>query len=116
MGRDARKSLVFVNNKGADQPAHLRRLISAFVFRFLKSIICKLNTGEISIFLLVSVAEEKGFKLALTETPKTDFLASRPINNLQYGKGVWSMYSLPSLIRVFCFIQFWSRQILSQSL
>ena len=27
------------NNNGADQPAHLRRLISAFVVRFLESII-----------------------------------------------------------------------------
>ena len=35
---------------GADQPAHPRSLISAFVIRFLKSIICKLATGEISIF------------------------------------------------------------------
>ena len=26
----------FVNNKGADQPAHSRRMISAFVFRFLE--------------------------------------------------------------------------------
>ena len=40
----------FANNKGADQPAHPLRLISAFVIRFLESIICKLNTGEISIF------------------------------------------------------------------
>ena len=39
-----------VNNKGADQPAHPRSLISAFVIRFLKRIICKLATGEISIF------------------------------------------------------------------
>ena len=37
------------NNRGADQPAHLRSLISAFVIRFLESIICKLATGEISI-------------------------------------------------------------------
>ena len=40
----------FANNKGADQPAHLRSRISAFVIRFLESIICKLATGEISIF------------------------------------------------------------------
>ena len=38
------------NNKGADQPAHPRRLISAFVIRFLDSIISKLATSEISIF------------------------------------------------------------------
>ena len=41
----------FVNNTGADQPAHPRSLISAFVIRYLESIIvCKLATGEISIF------------------------------------------------------------------
>ena len=35
------------NNKGADQPAHLRRLISTFVIRLLESIISKLATHEI---------------------------------------------------------------------
>ena len=40
----------FVNNKGADQPAHPRSLVSAFVVRFLKNFICKLATGEILIF------------------------------------------------------------------
>ena len=40
----------FANNTGADQPAHPRSLISAYVIRFLKRIICKLATGGISIF------------------------------------------------------------------
>ena len=40
----------FANNTGADQPAHPRSLISTFVICFLKSIICKLATDEISIF------------------------------------------------------------------
>ena len=39
----------FANNTGADQPAHPRSLISAFVIRFFESTICKLATGEISI-------------------------------------------------------------------
>ena len=39
----------FANNTDADQPAHPRRLISAYVNRFLESAICKLATGEISI-------------------------------------------------------------------
>ena len=30
----------FANNTGADQPAHPRSLISAFVIRFLERIIC----------------------------------------------------------------------------
>ena len=40
----------FANNIGADQPAHPRSLISAFVIRFLERIICKLAAGQISIF------------------------------------------------------------------
>ena len=40
----------FANSKGADQSAHPRRLISAFVIRFSKSIISKLASREISIF------------------------------------------------------------------
>ena len=51
----------FANNTGADQPAHSRSLISAFVIRFYESTICRLATDEISIFLLVSVAEEHVF-------------------------------------------------------
>ena len=43
------KSGGFVNNKGTEQPAHLRRLISAFVIRFMESIISKLATSEISM-------------------------------------------------------------------
>ena len=46
----------------------------------MESIICKLATGEISIFQLVSVAEETGLSLALSGTPKTGFLTTRPIN------------------------------------
>ena len=40
----------FANNKGADQPAHMPRPISAFVFRLLESIISRVATSEISIF------------------------------------------------------------------
>ena len=46
------------NNKGADQPAHPRSLISAFVIRSLQSVI---STSKNSNFYLVSVAEETGF-------------------------------------------------------
>ena len=49
-GTQENLSSVFAKNKGADQPAHPRRLISTFVICFFESIICTLNTGEISIF------------------------------------------------------------------
>ena len=38
------------NNTGADQPAHPRSLVSAFVIRVLYSTISMLATSEISIF------------------------------------------------------------------
>ena len=66
------------NNKGADQPAHPHSLIRAFVTHLLQSIISRLATSEISIFLLVSVAEQTGLNHTLSETPKKGFLALRP--------------------------------------
>ena len=78
LSRNTRKR-GFANNTGADHPTHLLSLISAFVIRYLESKICKLATGEISIFQLVSVAWETGLNLALSEIVKTGFLATRPI-------------------------------------
>ena len=70
MGFDARKHVWrFANNKGADQPAHVCSLISAYVIRLLVSIISRLATSEISIVLLVSEAEQLCFNLTLSETP-----------------------------------------------
>ena len=74
----------FANNTGADQPAHPRRLISAFVIRILESIIYGLATGQISSFKLVFVAEQAGLNLTSSETPKTGFLASRPNYSIAY--------------------------------
>ena len=53
----------YANNKGADQPAHPRSLISAFVVRCLDSIIPILVKSEISRLQLASVAEQAGFSL-----------------------------------------------------
>ena len=68
-----------MNNKGADQPAHPHSLISAFVKHLLESIIAKLATSEISLIYLVSVAWQAVLGMALSEIPKTGFLAQRPI-------------------------------------
>ena len=77
LGLDARW---FANNKGADQPAHPRSLISAFVIRLLESIIhvSKFAASEILIFELVSVAEQAGLNLTFSEPPKIGFLATWP--------------------------------------
>ena len=64
----------YANNKGTDQPAHLRSLISAFVVRCLDSIISLDSIAEISKVQLASVAAVcvwPGRK-----HPKTCFVAS----------------------------------------
>ena len=53
----------FANNKGADQPAHPRQLISAFVISFLESDISKLCTGDISIYYIP--INDTSFKLSV---------------------------------------------------
>ena len=50
----------YANNKGADQPARMRSLISAFVVRCLDSIISLVSISDISSLQLVSVAQQVG--------------------------------------------------------
>ena len=69
----------FATNRGADQPAHPRSLISAFVIRCLESIISKLTRNGDSIILLVSSAKQAVLNLTLSETLKSGFVALRPI-------------------------------------
>ena len=40
----------FANNKGADQPAHPRRPISAFVIHLMEHIMSNVTTNEVSMF------------------------------------------------------------------
>ena len=70
--------LGFANNKGAYQPVHPRSPISAFVIRILESTMSRLATSEILIFWLVSVAEQAGLNLTLSNTPKTGFATLGP--------------------------------------
>ena len=50
--------------------------------RIFESIISRLATREISYILLVSVAEETGLRLALSENSKTGFVARKLICEL----------------------------------
>ena len=50
----------YANNKGADQPAHPRSLISAFVVRCLGSVMSPVSVTKISSLMLASVAEQAG--------------------------------------------------------
>ena len=60
----------YANNKGADQPAHPRSLISAFVFRCLDSITPLVVIFEISRLQLACVSEQAGLSLTWSQTPK----------------------------------------------
>ena len=65
--------MLYANNKGTDQPAHLRSLISAFVVRCLEGIMSVDSIAEISRLQLASVAAQAGLCLAWSETPKDTF-------------------------------------------
>ena len=63
----------YANNKGADQPAHPRSLISAFVVRCLDSVMSLVSVTKISSLMLASVDEQAGLSLTWSETPEDTF-------------------------------------------
>ena len=75
----------YANNKGADQPAHPRSLISTFIVRYLDSIVPILAKSKISSLYLASVAEQAGLSLTWSETPKTGFLVKWLISSVVTG-------------------------------
>ena len=79
MGLVARKSVIGGLQTTKAQISRIPSLISAFVICLLGSIISQPTTSRLSIFLLVSEAEQDGLSLAIREIPKTGFLAMRPI-------------------------------------
>ena len=67
---------MYANNRGAKQPSHQRSLPCYSLSGSPR--VVNLALRKISVFKLVSVAEQTGLSLALLETPTTGFLASRP--------------------------------------
>ena len=63
----------YANNKGADQPAHPRCLINAFVVRCLDSVMSLVSVTKISSLMLASVAEQASLSLTWSETPEDTF-------------------------------------------
>ena len=90
----------FANNKGADQPAHPRSLISAFVIHLSKSIISRLITSEISIFQLVSEAEETGLKLACRKPRRQVFSQRGPFHRIDVDT---TLFDVKCLLRNIAF-------------
>ena len=65
----------YANNIGADQPAHPRSLISAFVVHCLDSVMSLVPVIEISSLMVASAAEQAGLNLTLSETPEDTFFS-----------------------------------------
>ena len=63
----------YANNKGADQPAHPRSLISTFVVHCLDSVMSLSSVTKISSLMLASVAEQDSLSLTWSETPEDTF-------------------------------------------
>ena len=85
----------YVNNKGADQPAHPRSLINTFVFRFLDSMISTFAKSNISKPYLVSVAEQAGLSPSWSaKLPKTCFLVTYITETSPYLFGNFRKLSL----------------------
>ena len=63
----------YANNKGADQPAHPRSLISAFFVRCLDSVVSLVSVTKISSLMLASVAEQASLSLTWSETAEDTF-------------------------------------------
>ena len=63
----------YANNKGADQPAHPRSLISTFVVHCLDSVVSLVPVTKISSLMLASVAEQASLSLTWSETPEDTF-------------------------------------------
>ena len=61
------------NNKGADQPAHPRSLISALVVFCLYSVMSLVSVTNISNLTLASVAEQASLRLTWSETHEDMF-------------------------------------------
>ena len=72
-GHEKMSFMPYEKNKGADQLAHPRSLISARVVRCLDSIISLDSIAKISRLYLASVAAQAGLCLAWSETPDDTF-------------------------------------------
>ena len=86
---------LFANNTGADQPAHPRSLISAFVIRFLLSIISRLDTSKILKFLDSLCSGGDWFEPRFLKNPEDRFCHVKAHMVLDYIDSLPLSLSLP---------------------
>ena len=75
--------MLYANNKDADQPVHLRSLISIFVIRCLDTMMPLVSISEISSLYLVPVAAQTSLCPTWSETLEDMF--SRDVDQLISG-------------------------------
>ena len=68
-----KRVLCHANNIGADQPAHPRSLISAFVVRCLDSVMSLVSVTKLSSLMLATVAEQASLSLIWSEISEDTF-------------------------------------------
>ena len=76
-------------NKGTDQPAHPRSLISAFVVRCLDSVMSLVSVTKISSLMLASVAEQASLSLTWSKTPEDEAQEIYSISCCTWKKTSW---------------------------
>ena len=105
IGLDTRKPVFGVlRTTQAQTSLRIRAVWSAPLFiRVLESTISKRSTSKISVFKLVSVAEETGFSLAMSEAPKTGFVATRPNYHFSADSYSWEIWIPVDLNAYFSF-------------
>ena len=75
----------YANNKGADQPAHPRSLIRAFVVRCLDSIMPLVSISEISsLYLAYNGWAVRFVSIIWSQSPKTGFLDVAQMQLIKY--------------------------------
>ena len=72
-GHEKTYLMSYANNKGADQPAHPRSQMGAFVVSCLNIVMSLVSVTKISSLMLASVAEQAGLSLTWSETPEDMF-------------------------------------------
>ena len=94
--------LLYLNNKGADRPAHPRSLISGFFIRFIESAIAKLDTSTILDSLYSSAC---WIEFYLVATAKIGFLVLRLLRETDLNVDLYTAVTItPQLIAELTYI------------
>ena len=110
--RPRHEKMSYANNKGADQPAHPRSLISAFVVRCLDSIIPLVSISKILSLYLASVAAQAGLCLTWSQIPKTGFVVTWLISSFSVSVNLTQVLKGGNLCKIQLYVEVVSNLLL----